>query len=89
LPHRGNGDIEPIRLGSSGPATAAKSRNRLAPGTGVCLFAKRLEEGVSLAKIENGENWAVIATLIENCKLSGLDPHDYLADVINRQRSPQ
>jgi hypothetical protein len=29
-----------------------------------------------------GENWAVIATLIENCKLSGVDPHAYLADVL-------
>jgi transposase len=31
-----------------------------------------------------GENWAVIATLIENCKLSGLDPHAYLADVLTK-----
>jgi len=29
-----------------------------------------------------GENWAVIATLIENCKLSGVDPYAYLADVL-------
>jgi transposase len=25
-----------------------------------------------------GDNWAVIATLIENCKLSGINPHDWL-----------
>ena len=24
---------------------------------------------------EGGDNWAVIATLIENCKLSGINPH--------------
>jgi transposase len=29
-----------------------------------------------------GDNWAVIATLIENCKLNGVDPYAYLADVL-------
>ena len=28
-----------------------------------------------------GENWAVIASPIETCKLCGVDPHAYLADV--------
>ncbi|MCP5396142.1 MAG: IS66 family transposase [Sphingomonadaceae bacterium] len=27
---------------------------------------------------EGGDNWAVIATLIENCKLSGIDPNTWL-----------
>jgi transposase len=31
-----------------------------------------------------GENWAVIATLVENCKLSGVDPCAYLADVLGK-----
>jgi len=31
-----------------------------------------------------GENWAVVATLIENCKLSGVDPYGYLADVLTK-----
>jgi hypothetical protein len=31
-----------------------------------------------------GENWAIIATLIENCKLSGVDPGAYLADVLTK-----
>jgi transposase len=31
-----------------------------------------------------GEHWAVIASLIETCKLIGLEPHAYLADVIIR-----
>jgi transposase len=34
-----------------------------------------------------GEHWAVIASLIETCKLNGVDPQTYLADVITRQRS--
>jgi hypothetical protein len=29
-----------------------------------------------------GEYWAVVASLIETCKLIGIDPHVYLADVI-------
>lgn len=31
-----------------------------------------------------GEHWAVIASLIETCKLIGVEPHAYLADVITR-----
>ena len=31
-----------------------------------------------------GEHWAVIASLIETCKLSGIEPQAYLADVITR-----
>ena len=31
-----------------------------------------------------GEHWAVIASLIETCKLCGVEPHAYLADVIAR-----
>lgn len=30
------------------------------------------------------EHWAVIASLIETCKLVGVEPRDYLADVITR-----
>ena len=29
-----------------------------------------------------GENWAVIASLVETCKLNGVDPHVYLADAL-------
>jgi transposase len=31
---------------------------------------------------EGGDNWAVIATLIENCKLSGINPHSWLTDTL-------
>jgi transposase len=31
-----------------------------------------------------GEHWAVIASLIETCKLCGVEPHNYLADVITK-----
>jgi hypothetical protein len=37
------------------------------------------------------EHWAVIASLIETCKLLGVEPHGYIADVITRivNRHPQ
>jgi hypothetical protein len=31
-----------------------------------------------------GEHWAVVASLIETCKLIGVEPHAYLANVITR-----
>lgn len=31
-----------------------------------------------------GQHWAVLASLIETCKLNGIDPQGYLADVITR-----
>jgi transposase len=31
-----------------------------------------------------GEHWAIIASLIETCKLSGVEPQAYLADIITR-----
>jgi transposase len=33
---------------------------------------------------QGAENWACIASLIETCKLSGVDPQAYLADVLTR-----
>ncbi len=33
---------------------------------------------------EGGDNWAVIATLIENCKLSGINPHDWLTRTLTQ-----
>ena len=29
-------------------------------------------------------NWAVIATLIENCKISGINPHDWLTQTLSK-----
>ena len=31
-----------------------------------------------------GEHWAIIASLIETCKLNAVDPHAYLIDVISK-----
>ena len=31
-----------------------------------------------------GEHWAVLASLVETCKINGVEPHAYLADVLSR-----
>jgi transposase len=31
-----------------------------------------------------GEHWAIIASLIETCKINGVDPQAYLADVLSQ-----
>jgi transposase len=33
---------------------------------------------------EGAENWACIASLIETCKLNGVDPQAYIADVLTK-----
>ena len=36
---------------------------------------------------EGGDNWAVIATLIENCKISGINPHAWLTETLTKLAS--
>jgi len=31
-----------------------------------------------------GEHWAILASLIATCKMNGVDPQAYLADVLTR-----
>ncbi|HEX3440342.1 MAG TPA: IS66 family transposase [Pseudolabrys sp.] len=33
---------------------------------------------------DGAENWAIVASLIETCKLNGIDPYTYFADVLSR-----
>jgi transposase len=33
---------------------------------------------------DGGDNWAVIATLIENCKLNGINPHEWLTETLTK-----
>ena len=44
----------------------------------------RKNRGSSPAPTGGGEPWAVIASLIETCKLNDVDPPAYLADVLTR-----
>jgi transposase len=33
---------------------------------------------------EGGENWACLASLIETCKLNGVNPQAYFTDILTR-----
>lgn len=33
---------------------------------------------------DGAQNWAIVASLIETCKLNGIDPYTYLADILAR-----
>ena len=44
----------------------------------------RSEECSVLGSDDGGEYWAVIATLIETCKLNGVDPQAYMTDVLTK-----
>jgi transposase len=33
---------------------------------------------------EGAQNWAIVASLVETCRLGGIDPYSYLADVLFR-----
>ncbi len=53
--------------------TVERSIRPLALGRKNALFA---------GSDEGGDNWAVIATLIENCKLSAINPHAWLTETL-------
>lgn len=40
--------------------------------------------GTCLDSDGGGEHWAILASLIETCKLNGIDPQAYLADILAR-----
>ena len=37
---------------------------------------------------EGAENWAVLASLIETCKLHGVNPEAYFTDVLTKRNRP-
>jgi transposase len=42
-------------------------------------------QGACVDRADAGaENWACLASLIETCKLNGIDPQAYLTDVLTR-----
>ena len=49
------------------------------------LFARPTRAHALFAGHDRGaENWAVLASLIETCKLHGVNPETYLADVLTK-----
>jgi hypothetical protein len=55
--------------------TAERSIRPLALNRNNALFA---------GSDSGGDNWAVIATPVENCKLNGVEPYAYFVDALTR-----
>ena len=47
----------------------------------ICLSRKN---ALFAGSDEGGENWAAVASLIETCKLNGVDPQRYFANLLAR-----
>ena len=47
----------------------------------VCLSRKN---SLFAGSNEGAENWACLASLIETCKLNGVNPHAYFTDLLTR-----
>ena len=71
--------VPPLAFGR-GQRTERRSR-RARAGRGTRRRSRRDTRAPSPG---GGENWAVIALLIESCKLCGVDPQAYLSDVLTR-----
>jgi hypothetical protein len=37
-----------------------------------------------MIKDQGAQNWACVASFIETCKLNGVNPHDWLTDVLTK-----
>jgi hypothetical protein len=48
----------------------------------ICPLALNRTNALFTVSDEGGDNWAVVATLIENCKLGGINPHDWLTQTL-------
>ena len=53
-------------------------------GQNACEIALNRKNALFAGHDEGAENWACIASLIETCKLNGVDPQAYFADVLTR-----
>jgi hypothetical protein len=81
-----------IERGGRGYVLAVTSRQRLGFKTVDSNTVERSMRPVALTRKnalfagsdEGAENWAMLASLIETCKLHGINPHVYLTDVLTR-----
>jgi len=56
--------------------------NFQAGGGGVRQSRTSLRKDSNAVRYAGAQNWAVIASLIETCKLNGIEPHGYLSGVL-------
>ncbi|MFD2228520.1 transposase domain-containing protein, partial [Microvirga arabica] len=62
----------------------AKLRSRLTVERAIRPLALTRKNALFAGSDHGGEHWAIIASLVETCKLCGVDPQAYLADVLSR-----
>ena len=70
-------------VGRASPASSTTAESRSSP----TRSSVRSDPSPSIARMRSspdggGENWAIIASLVETCKLNGVDPLVYLADAL-------
>jgi hypothetical protein len=64
-------------IGSGLPALARHEQNER-------MMALSRKNSLFAGSDEGGENWACLASLVETCKLNGVNPQIYFTDLITR-----
>lgn len=65
-------------------ATDIGSQHPARYGQNDCEIALNRKNALFAGHDQGAENWACIASLIETCKLHGVDPQAYLTDVLTK-----
>ena len=65
-------------------ASDSGSRHPARYGQNDCAIALNRKNAHFAGSDEGGANWAIIASLIETCKLNAVNPHAWLADTLTR-----
>ena len=72
-------------MGSFASSTTAASNSTPTSWKEVSVRLCSIEKNALFAGHDQGaENWAAIASLVETCKLYGVDPQAYFADVLTK-----
>ena len=75
------------RAGMASPASSTTAASRSIPtssSAAIRPIALNRKNALFAGSDGGAEHWAVIASLIETCKLNTIDPYAYLADVISK-----
>ena len=65
-------------------ASDSESRHPARYGQNDCAIALGRKSWLFAGSDEGAQNWAAIASLIETCKLNGVNPHAWLSDTLTR-----
>ena len=78
--------IRPTKLGMKNCRHSVLAARDAAASSGGCgrIAARSGERWMFFGSLEAGTNNAILYTLLANCKVQGLDPEDYLTEVLQR-----